>query len=140
MTIPDFMESDSDALSQILRSVAPPGAGGGGGGGVGAPPLVRVVRGTGGVEGRWTEVRLIDDTHVTSGIIVGVVFFCRGEIRHIYIYIYSTVGMFQVLVWVVIIPLLQCWTALRCGVVWRSARPGNTQRTSSLPCVVSYHD
>lgn len=52
MTMPDFMESDSDALSQILRSVAPPGGGGGGG----APPLVRVVRGTGPVEGRWTEV------------------------------------------------------------------------------------
>lgn len=52
MAMPDFMESDSVALSQILRSVAPPGAAGGGG----APPLVRVVRGTG-AEGRWTEVR-----------------------------------------------------------------------------------
>lgn len=46
----DFIESDS-ALSQMLRSVAPPGAMGG----TGAPPLLRIVRGAG-ADGRWTEV------------------------------------------------------------------------------------
>ena len=50
MTMNDFIDSDS-ALSHMLRSVAPPGAGGG----ASAPPLVRVVRG-GGVDGRWTQV------------------------------------------------------------------------------------
>lgn len=58
MAMPDFMESDSNALSQILRSVAPPGAGG-----AGAPPLVRVVRGAG-AEGRWTEVILFQYNNV----------------------------------------------------------------------------
>ena len=58
MTFPDFLESDSNALSQILRSVAPPGAAG-----AGAPPLVRVVRGAG-AEGRWTEVHAYTHTHI----------------------------------------------------------------------------
>ncbi|CAM9978547.1 unnamed protein product, partial [Laminaria digitata] len=51
MTMSDFIDSDS-ALSHMLRSVAPPGAGGG----ASAPPLVRVVR-DGGVDGRWTQTQ-----------------------------------------------------------------------------------
>lgn len=49
MTMSDFIENDS-ALSQMLRSVAPPGVLG-----AGAPPVVRIVRGAG-ADGRWTEV------------------------------------------------------------------------------------
>lgn len=49
MTMSDFIESDS-ALSQMLRSVAPPGVLG-----VGGAPVVRIVRGAG-ADGRWTEV------------------------------------------------------------------------------------
>lgn len=53
MTVNDFFESDN-ALSQMLRSVAPSGVSGSGG--PGAPPVVRVVRGAG-ADGRWTEVK-----------------------------------------------------------------------------------
>lgn len=53
MTMPEFMDNDSETLNQILRSVAPHGTGGGGAGG---PPLVRVVHTTGPTEGRWAEV------------------------------------------------------------------------------------
>ncbi|CAM9634862.1 unnamed protein product, partial [Sphacelaria rigidula] len=52
MTMSDFIESDS-ALSQMLRSVNPPGVMG-----TGPSPVVRIVRGAG-ADGRWTETQMI---------------------------------------------------------------------------------
>lgn len=49
MTMTDLIENDS-ALSQMLRSVTPPGVLG-----TGPPPVVRIVRGAG-TDARWTEV------------------------------------------------------------------------------------
>lgn len=60
MTMSDFIESDS-ALSQMLRSVNPPGVMG-----TGPSPVVRIVRGAG-ADGRWTEVRGSRGSRVGSG-------------------------------------------------------------------------